>query len=426
MTDNSKKLSEIPQASNVASTDRVLVLRDPSGNASTRTVTVGNLAASISSFSNSISVGNYSINSYASSLNFNVDAFVLSNTENANGGFKWYSGNNELVKIERDGHLVVNRIRSRLYANLELYSDGLAGNWKFANDGILYLPNTVGDIYKDGVSVLGAANTGNITFSNTVISLNSDADMFINNPNNAIQIGAKTLVQMSATEDANNLWGSGNVQSYAWVYRYNDYAEFGTWVQANNKVAEIYNTTDPNHVFFIDWNDGTGLKRLNYNANGQFDLPANGYYSVGGVPVLGNVTFSNTSYYSGQQITSADPLILRGNNYVTSVINDKNDGFAELWWHNRDFDSGNASNNTPVDADLYVDNNGMWLWAGGLDNSNTYYFHQWHWGMDGMLDIPSGGDIRRDGVSVIGTGQIDGGNAFTTPTAEITVDGGGA
>lgn len=299
MTDNSKKLSEIPQASNVASTDRVLVLRDPSGNASTRTVTVGNLAASISSFSNSISVGNYSINSYASSLNFNVDAFVLSNTENANGGFKWYSGNNELVKIERDGHLVVNRIRSRLYANLELYSDGLAGNWKFANDGILYLPNTVGDIYKDGVSVLGAANTG-------------------------------------------------------------------------------------------------------------------------------NVTFSNTSYYSGQQITSADPLILRGNNYVTSVINDKNDGFAELWWHNRDFDSGNASNNTPVDADLYVDNNGMWLWAGGLDNSNTYYFHQWHWGMDGMLDIPSGGDIRRDGVSVIGTGQIDGGNAFTTPTAEITVDGGGA
>ena len=40
--------------------------------------------------------------------------------------------------------------------------------------------------------------------------------------------------------------------------------------------------------------------------------------------------------------------------------------------------------------------------------------------------IPDGGDILRNGISIIGTGQIDGGNAFTTPTAEITVDGGGA
>ena len=47
MTDNSKKLSEIPQASNVASTDRILVLRDPSGDASTRTVTVNNFTNSL-------------------------------------------------------------------------------------------------------------------------------------------------------------------------------------------------------------------------------------------------------------------------------------------------------------------------------------------------------------------------------------------
>ena len=103
----------------------------------------------------------------------------------------------------------------------------------------------------------------------------------------------------------------------------------------------------------------------------------------------GNVTFSNTSYYSGQQITSADPLILRGNNYVTSVINDKNDGFAELWWHNRDLELGNASNNTPLDADLYVENDGMWLYNGALDNSNNYVGHSWHWGMDGISKNPA-------------------------------------
>ena len=87
-----------------------------------------------------------------------------------------------------------------------------------------------------------------------------------------------------------------------------------------------------------------------------------------------------------------------------------------MWWHNRDLELGNASNNTPLDADLYVENDGMWLWVGGLDNSNNYYNHQWHWGMDGMLDIPSGGDIRRDGVSVLSV-------PLTPPTPNIEYTG---
>jgi hypothetical protein len=47
MADNSKKVSELPTASNVASTDRILVLRDPAGNPSVRTITASNLANSI-------------------------------------------------------------------------------------------------------------------------------------------------------------------------------------------------------------------------------------------------------------------------------------------------------------------------------------------------------------------------------------------
>jgi hypothetical protein len=47
MADNSKKVSELPTASNVASTDRVLVLRSPSSNASVRTVTFSDLSANI-------------------------------------------------------------------------------------------------------------------------------------------------------------------------------------------------------------------------------------------------------------------------------------------------------------------------------------------------------------------------------------------
>lgn len=47
MTDNSKKLSQLPIAANVASTDRVLILRDPSGSPSTRTITVNNFISTM-------------------------------------------------------------------------------------------------------------------------------------------------------------------------------------------------------------------------------------------------------------------------------------------------------------------------------------------------------------------------------------------
>lgn len=47
MADNSKKISELPTASNVAITDRVLVLRSPAANASVRTVTVADFSANI-------------------------------------------------------------------------------------------------------------------------------------------------------------------------------------------------------------------------------------------------------------------------------------------------------------------------------------------------------------------------------------------
>lgn len=47
MADNAKKVSELPTASNVASTDRVLVLRNPAGSASVRTVNFSTLSANI-------------------------------------------------------------------------------------------------------------------------------------------------------------------------------------------------------------------------------------------------------------------------------------------------------------------------------------------------------------------------------------------
>ena len=55
MTDNSKKVSELPQATTLAKTDRVVILRDPSGSPSVRTITVDNLSNSLRYANNTVS-----------------------------------------------------------------------------------------------------------------------------------------------------------------------------------------------------------------------------------------------------------------------------------------------------------------------------------------------------------------------------------
>ena len=69
MADNSKKVSELAIASNVASTDRVLILRSPSANASVRTVPFSDLCANVI-VSNSVPA-NSSSNGLAGTIRYN-------------------------------------------------------------------------------------------------------------------------------------------------------------------------------------------------------------------------------------------------------------------------------------------------------------------------------------------------------------------
>lgn len=68
MADNSKKVSELPAAANVAGTDRILVLRDPVGNASVRTVEFKTVSANIT-ISNSVPA-NSTANGIAGTIRF--------------------------------------------------------------------------------------------------------------------------------------------------------------------------------------------------------------------------------------------------------------------------------------------------------------------------------------------------------------------
>lgn len=68
MADNSKKVSELPTAANVAASDRVLVLRDPGGSPSVRTVNVNIFAANLT-ISNSVPA-NSSANGIAGTIRY--------------------------------------------------------------------------------------------------------------------------------------------------------------------------------------------------------------------------------------------------------------------------------------------------------------------------------------------------------------------
>ena len=209
MADNAKKVSELPTASNVASTDRVLVLRNPAGSASVRTVTLNNFTDSIRTsnttaagvikvgnnlsvnatgflnvdVANSINIGTFSINTTSAEMNFNTSSLQAGNTINTNTGFKWFAGTHELSKLERSGYLVINKIRSYVTSNLEINSGNLLINpWIFADSGILHIPSGVGDIHRDGVSVLSSIPQN---FTNTSLTLAlTDAGKHILTQNN--------------------------------------------------------------------------------------------------------------------------------------------------------------------------------------------------------------------------------------------------
>ena len=229
---------------------------------------------------------------------------------------------------------------STLLANLSYANTTIAGVVKVGNNLSV---NATGFLNAEAGG--GVANTGNITFSNTIISQNSGENIYINNPNNAIQIGAKWLTQISATEDANDIWGNGNTTAYAWVYQdpqYGQptgYAEHGSYLQANNRYSESYVTTSPNAVFYIGYYDGSTYKRLNYNSNGIFNLPAGGDYQIDGVSVLNPPPPTPNIAYTGTFIGYPDILPVTTGKNVIYTANGSTVANSNLyWWDNQFYD----------------------------------------------------------------------------------------
>lgn len=80
MANTGNKVSQLPTASNVASTDRVMVLRDPSGNASVRTVPFLNFSANLI-VSNTVP-STSSANGIAGEIAYDATYFYICTTTN--------------------------------------------------------------------------------------------------------------------------------------------------------------------------------------------------------------------------------------------------------------------------------------------------------------------------------------------------------
>ena len=145
MADNSKKVSELPTAANVASTDRVLVLRSPSSNASVRTVTVANLRG------NTTIIGFLGID--GSTITSNATGFISVNSSVIT------SNNTSFVGSVSAANVVSN---AQLTSNLTNYqtSAGLSANIA------AYLPTYTG-IVNGASHTVGASFTANSTVVTT-------------------------------------------------------------------------------------------------------------------------------------------------------------------------------------------------------------------------------------------------------------------
>jgi hypothetical protein len=163
MTDNSKKLSELPVVTNAASTDRVLILRDPAGSPSTRTIAVSNLVSSIA-YANTTVAGTVKV---GNNLSVNATGFLNSvGTGNIFFTNNAISSNSSGVIVRGQPGYTVNII-SNTYSRI-MYNPNVSVSDSFTNgtSWVYAGPDGVGvEVYNGGnvLSAVYASNTGVVT-----------------------------------------------------------------------------------------------------------------------------------------------------------------------------------------------------------------------------------------------------------------------
>lgn len=429
MANNAVKISDLPIATTIAPSDRLVFLRQPNGNPSVRTISLASLTANLI-LANTTAVGVVKV---GNNLSVNATGFLSASFLSANTGDITF--NNNIISTSNNS--------DNIYINHPNNAIQIGGSWLTQMSATSNAAHLFGDGNTTAYSWVYQEPDNYAEHGSSVSNANNDinhyAEMYLRTDTNRIfQIhysNANTDVDNYLTYTAEgNLSIPGNFDvSSNLIYIGQG---MGPMIYSNTSlfVYSQYDDGDGNQNYsgslgypntyqlFTGYNSNTGgYTEIIFNLNND-DRKAE--IGISNSSTNYNFTFdiSANLYSPAASFSSDKPLVVQSNNYVTTIINTSNNGFAELWWNNPDPQRADM----PVGSDFYVEGDGAWLYNSKFNSSNNYVGYGWNWDMNGVFNIPNDGDIKRNGVSVIGTGQIDGGNAFTTPTAEITVDGGGA
>ena len=264
MTDNAKKVSELPISNTAAQTDRVLIVKDPNGSPSTRTITVGNLIGSLPPANTSV----------AGVVKIDGDTIFL----NGNGAIAANaSPPNELINgsyiVNLDTHGIVNLPNSEygyagLYSNnpVEIYSES-------DNAGIaLRTKGNAGD------AMLVFEPSGTLHFPNDAITIGQGMGPSI--------ISNTSLFNFSVYDDGQNNYNYGG--SIAYPNTYQIFAEFAS------------NTGNYPSASLTLNNSNTSIDLYTNNANWSFGGDGNLHFPNDSIIIgelMGPTIYSNTSLF---------------------------------------------------------------------------------------------------------------------------------
>ena len=339
MANDSKRVSQLGVTTTLTTTDRVVVLMNPSGTPNTQTITVNNfINSTVNNFpvANTTHRGLVLVDGTTILAAANGQLSAAQQNLQVDGTTIVAAGNGQISAVQQID--LANITADIIPVSDNTFNLGNSSNqWKslHVSANTIYVGGTPLSIQGGQLTVNGsavAANTGNLFFANSTMYSNTSDAMYLLSPNNNIYVNSQQLTQLAATQNAANNAESGNSQSYVWAYQGgNDYSEVGMYVQShvsanNSNLVSTNAYLNPNgQYYFAISEDGVGplpLKLLineaatySFDGDGNFISPgsvlaANGDIGIGSL--MGPAILANGSLIAAASFATNTEFVASG------------------------------------------------------------------------------------------------------------------
>ena len=307
MSDNSKKVSQLLQSTVANTTDRIVLLKDPAGSPSLRTIPVANFIQSISGDLNIV---------VATATNQNAGIIVVGNNLSINAATQQLSVN-EITQISRNGFSLSLGSNGRL--NLPVWSNN--------NNAYIDKAGNTGSLI---INQLNISDDGSVTLFNGLKLANTGTIYSI--PGGYTEISASVRSQYMRVDDT------------------------GAYIRTNSNSANL--AVRNQWAFGID---GTTIFPINtlFTNNNTFSIISNNFSAqyYNSAAINDNVLRSKIDLdANGCTITTVTKRIVSNNNITNTYIN----GVFNA--------NGLATSNLFLTGNLYISN--TLLYSNGLSTNN--------------------------------------------------------